>query len=94
MYKHYNTHHIRCGSEDREEVNRNSTADEHGRGQGSEALAAGAAGFVLACVEPDHHAALLQVCKTLLQIATEALRESKYLFINTRYTMTPLYIYI
>lgn len=71
----YTTHHVWRRSEDGEEVNGNASADEHGRGQGREALAAGAAGGVLARVESDYHAALLQIIKTPLQIATESLKD-------------------
>lgn len=58
-------------------MNRNSSADEHSRGQGSKALAAAAAGRVLACVKPDHHTTLFQILKMLLQIATEPLKREK-----------------
>lgn len=58
-------------------MNRNSPADEHGGSQRGEALAAGGAGSVLARVEPDHHAALLQILENPLQIAAEPLRREK-----------------
>lgn len=51
-----------------------ASADEHSRGQAGESLAAAAAGRVSPGVVTNHHASLLKVPKTLLQVATETLK--------------------
>lgn len=54
-------------------MDRNAPADEDGRGQAGKAFAAAAAGWVGPGVVANHHASLLQVLETLLQVATETL---------------------
>lgn len=66
-------YHKRSRGDVAEEVDRNAPADEDGGGQAGKALAAAAAGWVGPGIVANHHASLLKVLKTLLQVATETL---------------------
>lgn len=66
-------YHKGRGGDVREEVDRDSSADEYSRSQAGETLAAAPAGRVGTSVVPDHHPLLFEVPNTLLQVATETL---------------------
>lgn len=54
-------------------MDRNTPADEDGCSQAGKAFAAAPAGGMGPGIVADHHASLLKVRKTLLQVATETL---------------------
>lgn len=72
-------YHKGRGGDVREEVDRDSSADEYSRSQAGETLAAAPAGRVGASVVPNHHPSLFEVPNTLLQVATETLSGRKRL---------------
>lgn len=72
-------YHKGRGGDVREEVDRDSSADEYSRSQAGEMLAAAPAGRVGASVVPNHHPSLFEVPNTLLQVATETLSGRKRL---------------
>lgn len=66
-------YHKRCRGDVGEEVDRNAPADEDGCSQAGKAFAAAPAGGMGPGIVANHHASLLKVRKTLLQIAAETL---------------------
>lgn len=66
-------YHKGCRGDIREEVDRNSSAEEHRGRQVGKALAAAAAGGVCPGVVANYHPSLLKTPKAVLQVATQAL---------------------
>lgn len=69
----WSVYHKRSRGDVREEVDRNAPADEDGCGQAGKALAAATAGWMGPGIVANHHASLLKVRETLLQVTTETL---------------------
>lgn len=56
---HVKTYHIWSGRDVTEEVDRNTSADEHCCSEGGKSFTAATAGRVSTSIEPDHHPSFL-----------------------------------
>lgn len=66
-------YHKGCRGDIREQVDRNTLAEEHSGRQAGKALAAATAGGMSPGVVANHHPSVLKALKAVLQVATQAL---------------------